>query len=139
MKARNSILRLLTGYTLLVSVAGIGVCPAAGQVLASMGRMGPVPAQHSNDRLPCRCDQLPAGCQCGASCCCNASAPQPNPVAPSQETQQQNFSRQILALHAYAAQHVAVEFGLLAIARTASASLISLNPTLQLEHVRIQT
>jgi len=58
---------------------------------------------------------------------------------PSQESRQQSISRQVLALHAYAAQHVAVEFGSLAIARTSSANLISLKPTLQLEHVRIQT
>lgn len=139
MKTRHPILRLVTGYTLLVSVTAIGLCPTAGQLMASSVGTHSVPVQSSNDHLPCRCDGLPGGCQCGASCCCNASAPQPKPTVPAQESQQQNNSRQVLALHAYAAQHVAVEFGSLAIARTASANLISLNPTLQLEHVRIQT
>ncbi len=138
MKTWQLILRLGTVGTLLLSVTAMGVCPAASKAMSSSEGPQPVPSQRSGQHLPCPCDLLPGGCHCGASCCCQASAPEPKPTVPPHDTRQQSVSRHLLVLQV----HVALEAngaGRSAIARTASANLVSLTPTLQLEHVRIQT
>jgi hypothetical protein len=78
-------------------------------------------------------------CQCGASCCCQASAPLPKPIDSKQSSERQLVSRQLAALQAYAATQVVLECGSMPNGRTLSAHLVSLTPTLQREHVRIQT
>lgn len=139
MKSLRLILRHFTIYTLLASVSGMGVCPAASEIVAATARVGSAPSPGSNDHLPCRCDRQARGCGCGAACSCQVSVPQPKPVVPSERTERQTVSRQVLALQAHAARQATVELASTVLARTISAKRVALTPTLQLEHVRIQT
>jgi hypothetical protein len=134
---RRSLFRCFVGYALIFSVSGVAICsggaPGAARNIGGRAGHGSMPANH----LPCKCDLNEKGCCCGGACCCKHSAPKPAPAAPVEQSQR--VVRQPLVLQVLAAMHAGLALGPLAVDPAAPVTLVSLTPTLQLEHVRIQT